>query len=80
MTCHRPSTVREALKGRLCAVDAGPYRIEYINDAGPYLGADSEHLALLERHGSVTDIVDVDGTFFGSLVSEYGAEGVAEEH
>lgn len=79
MVCYDPETAARALKCRLSAVVAGPYRIEYINDAGPYVGVESEHLAVLERNG-VRDIVDVDGEMFRSLVEHYGAEGVSERY
>ena len=79
MTSHDPTTVAQALKERLCAVELGPYRVEYLNDAGPYHGVESEHLALLERGGRVVDLVDVDSEYFCSLVRHYGATGVAEQ-
>lgn len=80
MTCFDPEAVVEGLIGRLCAARLGPYRIEYLNDAGPYHGVESEHLGVLERRGRVVDVIDVDSDFVRSLVDYYGAEGVAERY
>lgn len=78
MTCYDPETVAEALKERFAAATIGPFRVEYINDAGPYSDVESEHLALLERGDNVTDVVDIDGKYFASLVRHYGADGEPE--
>lgn len=80
MVSNDPDTTVRALKERLCAVTLGPYRAEYINDAGPYLGVESEHLAVLERDGRIVQVVDVDSEFFRSLVEYYGASGETERY
>ena len=75
MTCHDPTLVKKALIADLCAIRVGEFRIEYINNAAPYIGVEDEHLALLER-GKVRDIIPLSGDFFESIVEHYGAEGV----
>lgn len=80
MTCYDPSVVKKALLSGLCAVTVGEYRIEYVNNAGPYIGVEDEHLAVVERHGGVTDIIGLSGEAFESMVRHYGADGVAERY
>lgn len=64
----------------LCAVRVGEYRVEYINNAGPYVGVDDEHLAVIERDGNVTDIIALNSEMFDSLVEYYGAVGVPVQY
>ena len=80
MTCYDPDTVIESLKNRLCAVNVGPYTIEYINNSGSYLDVTDEYLAILERRGRVVDIINIESEFFYSLVESYGAEGIKEQY
>lgn len=80
MPCHDPALVKKALVAGLCAVEIGEYRVEYVNNAGPYVGVEDEHLALLERDGRVTDIIGLSSEAFESMVSYYGAVGVREQY
>ena len=80
MTCYDPNTTVESLKERLCAVEVGPYTIEYINNSGPYIGVKDEHLAILERRNGVIDVINIESEFFYSLVESYGAEGIKEQY
>ena len=80
MTCYDPDTVIESLKSRLCAVECGMYRIEYINNAGAYTDVTDEYLALIERRGDVVDIVNIESKFFRSIVETYGAKGIKERY
>lgn len=75
MTCHDPKLVKKVLIAELCAVRIGEYRIEYINNAGPYVGVEDEHLALLERNSGVTKVIALSSEFFDSIVKHYGADG-----
>lgn len=78
MTCHDPEIVVDALTSRLTDVRVGPFRVEYINDTGPGPFVESEHLALLERNGNVSNVIDIEDEYFTSLVEHYGATGVPE--
>lgn len=80
MTCHNPKVVIESLKNRVCAIESGPYTIEYINNAGPHFSVKDEHLAILERRGGVVDVIDIENEFFRSIVESYGARGIEEQY